>query len=77
VDLGSELVMAQDMAWSDRGNFVQPGVLNHPEAISEYVNSDAVGTGFNNLYYDGHVAWRKVSEAEVLGTAQRNTYWRR
>ena len=75
VDLTSELVMAQDTAVSDFGNLNQPGILNHPEPISEYINPDVEGTGYNNVYYDGHVAWRRVDEAEVVGTYHGNMVW--
>lgn len=74
---GSEVVMAQDMAYSDVGN-TKPGVLNHPYPRNEYLNTGPLhpSAGFNTAYHDGHVTWQLVSTAEEMGRYLTQVYFR-
>ena len=51
-----------------KGNALSCQKLNHPFAMSEYYNLGAEGAGFNVVYHDGHVLWRRVEEAEIMAT---------
>ena len=63
----AEEVIAQDLAATDTGQFT-PGFLNHPFAQNEYFATDQGGTGYNLAYHDGHVAWRRIDDAEVAAS---------
>ena len=68
VELPSEEIMVQDMAVSDIGA-PTPGFLNHPASTNEYYALEA-GSGFNNCFHDGHVAWTGAEHARVMGSYQ-------
>ena len=65
----SSQIMGQDFAWSDIGAD-KPTILNHPNAISDHSPQGDRGdngvSGFNNMYYDGHVDWIFYREAEEM-----------
>ena len=65
VERPAEEILAQDLAMTDTGQG-RPGFLNHPYAQNEYFAITDDGTGFNNGYHDGHVAWKNINGAEDL-----------
>ena len=67
VDMPSEQIAAQDIAFSDRG-FEPPGFLNHPAGQSEYHDFETKGSGFNSVFHDGHVRWTALENREVMGS---------
>jgi prepilin-type N-terminal cleavage/methylation domain-containing protein len=66
VEHPSEEIMVQDLAFTDTGRST-PGFLNHPTATSEYYVLEE-GSGFNNCFHDGHVAWTSADHAQVMAT---------
>jgi prepilin-type N-terminal cleavage/methylation domain-containing protein len=72
----SREIIAQDFAYSDLGAD-RPMVLNHPGIISNeyYMGGRPSAFGFNNGYYDGHVEWRLVENAQLLGMAYVTMKW--
>jgi len=69
VESPMEEIMGQDYAWSRDGKNY-PGTVNHPHSFTEVPGDEpqGVGSGWNNLYFDGHVVWRRMGEREVLAS---------